>query len=651
MQGGRGAGAPTDSEDSETDPAVLLADINAHLAGGSKPAHLAKYSREDLELLQPVLAQSVRDSPGRPLTPTRRGIGAGMSHEPPAMWRNSAPPMQGGRGAGAPTDSEDSETDPAVLLADINTHLAGGPKPAHLAKYSREDLELLQPVLAQSVRDSPAPPRRTGASAAEDNDAAVLLADINAHLAGGPKPAHLAKYSREDLELLQPVLAKAVGDSPANTMHTIVAGAQVRIRKEGTFNGRLAIVVNPNWDGKVKIKLDGIVKSYNPDELEAIQPSLQPETDDFESTKFVQLMQMQTALTETRELYKQVDTDGDGELSVEEISNYLNLQVAENGCSQEVAAKINQYAQMTLDKVTDLLSEVMARLATKKARFSREAALHVKDKGGVYIGKAHIPNFDVARFMRADTTASVHIPSTKAVIFENTHDYTDETSVKNRIAIIDLGGEHQNGDPGALFPCELALRAQQNGASAVIFVYGDEHLRRTLLPLSPLDTVCIPVVAITMGSTNELLVRYNGRLYFDKKKTGERLESRASNFGMNFGMSSMDDADGEEDELDGLLDTEGKMVETNSLSKAGFEASVTFDKEYLQGLELYSLFGEATDQRRKTYQDKVSYGVIPTIEVGDHVTYRCEVASDEGPANQVRKTPSWPRSWVNFSLL
>ena len=54
-------------------------------------------------------------------------------------------------------NSEDSAVDPAVLLAEINAYLSGGPKPARLAKYMKEELELLLPLLAQAVRDSPGP--------------------------------------------------------------------------------------------------------------------------------------------------------------------------------------------------------------------------------------------------------------------------------------------------------------------------------------------------------------------------------------------------------------------------------------------------------------------------------------------------------------
>jgi hypothetical protein len=43
----------------------------------------------------------------------------------------------------------------------------------------------------------------------------------------------------------------------------------VRILKEGTFFHRTAIVVDSNWDGKVKVELDGVIKSYTLDELEA----------------------------------------------------------------------------------------------------------------------------------------------------------------------------------------------------------------------------------------------------------------------------------------------------------------------------------------------------------------------------------------------
>jgi hypothetical protein len=58
------------------------------------------------------------------------------------------------------------------------------------------------------------------------------------------------------------------------------AGDEVVVRKEGTFYGVSAVVTEPNWNGMVKVSLDGATKSYAYDHLERVARKAEEEEEE-----------------------------------------------------------------------------------------------------------------------------------------------------------------------------------------------------------------------------------------------------------------------------------------------------------------------------------------------------------------------------------
>jgi hypothetical protein len=90
----------------------------------------------------------------------------------------------------------------------------------------------------------------------------------------------VAEEAEEDEEDLRPVGGEKTyqtghsrssssfrAKSRVNTYVGFFEGDRVRVLKEGHFKDKYAVVVDPKWSGRVKVKLDGEVKSYYESEL------------------------------------------------------------------------------------------------------------------------------------------------------------------------------------------------------------------------------------------------------------------------------------------------------------------------------------------------------------------------------------------------
>ena len=358
-----------------------------------------------------------------------------------------------------------------------------------------------------------------------------------------------------------------------------------------------------------------------------------------------ELMQMRNALLACQKMYEEVDTNGDGSLSREEVAEYMYRHGGAH--SDSMTKMIDRNAQKPRTEVDNDLQEVEADIAEVREHTVQLAKHHSVD-GGIRIGapgrQAHISSFDIAKFMSRDTTeAYVQSPAgdgLEAVIFDEDSENTTETTVMDRVAIIDMQCVEEASatqrtsvaDAQAKYPCEKAMLAQRSGAKAVIFVYSGEELRGNLLPISPLDSVWIPVVAITLSSANGVLKRVRGKLYFNKDSDG-KTNSQSDKRSM---LSTMDgeDLEGEGGGFLDFLDSESAGRDAEKVGRytqgfsneLGVKASIIFDQLYLQTQPNLSIFGAS----KCDYQIKISIlggSRSPSIEVGDRVSHQVDTAT------------------------
>jgi hypothetical protein len=80
----------------------------------------------------------------------------------------------------------------------------------------------------------------------------------------------MPKKAPEKVRYAGPQLSHTLGRSGSRD-GTLSIGDDVEVLKKGTFKGQKAVVTNPNWDGMVKVKLDGNTKSYARTDLKVLR--------------------------------------------------------------------------------------------------------------------------------------------------------------------------------------------------------------------------------------------------------------------------------------------------------------------------------------------------------------------------------------------
>ena len=294
--------------------------------------------------------------------------------------------------------------------------------------------------------------------------------------------------------------------------------------------------------------------------------------------------------------------DGDGHVSQEEVTNYLNLQGATGALEQD----IKRCAGMPLAEIRAQLADVQKRLAIfrrERARKTTNVKADISRGSGVKIGPCELAEdaVDVANFLSdpaaayvckpcttcdsagrrrtvesavevggdkkcADCRGGGEITTVDAIIADfAAHDQL--ALLRGKIVIVDLAQDNEGiksagagaktaGSPR--FPCEIAALAQRHGAAAMIFVYAgdDAELRGAMLPLSSLNSVWIPAVAITIESMNGVLVRSPGKgLRFNPGATGDPIEAGGGDDLLTGATSMMTSHDEKSEPAEHLLTT------------------------------------------------------------------------------------------------